>query len=83
MNDIEQQVAEIKARLILARKRAGLSQEQAGKLVGFNRASSLAQHEGERSTPTLTLFLKLCEIYGISPVWALTGVNPDFDATAI
>lgn len=83
MEEIEQQIAEIKARLVLARKRAGLSQGQAAKLVGMNAASSLSQHENDRSTPTLELFLKLCKVYGISPVWALTGVNPDFDATDI
>lgn len=68
-------------RLIEARKATGLSQTQAAKLLGFKGASSLSQIETDcRNTePNLTLFLKMCEIYDISPVWALTGVNPDFD----
>lgn len=82
-SDIDQQITEIKARLVLARKRAGLSQGQAAKLVGMNAASSLSQHENDRSIPTLELFLRLCKVYGVSPVWALTGINPDFDATEI
>ncbi len=80
---IDQQIAGIKERLILARKRAGLSQGQAAQMVGLGAASSLAQHEVGRSVPTLTLFLRLCEVYGVSPIWALTGVNPEFDATEI
>ena len=76
------QVEEIMARLVLARKRAGLSQAQAGTLLGFSgSASSLSQYEIGRSIPNLDLFLRMCEVYGISPVWALTGINPAFDAT--
>jgi DNA-binding XRE family transcriptional regulator len=79
MADIERQISQIKARLVQAREHAGLTQEQAAKLVGMSRASSLSQHEGERSTPNLRLFLRLCDVYNVSPVWVLTGVNLDFD----
>lgn len=77
--DIDRQVQAIKARLVAARKRAGLTQTQAAQLVGLARASSLSQYENDRSIPNLWLFLHLCEVYGVSPVWALTGVNPEFD----
>lgn len=75
---------EIIDRLIEARKGAGLSQTQAAKLLGYGGASSLSQIETNNrdSEPNLTMFLKMCEIYDISPVWALTGVNPDFDEQA-
>lgn len=77
------QVEEIMTRLVLARRRAGLSQSQASRLLGFSgTASSLSQYEIGRSIPNLDLFLRMCEIYGVSPVWALTGINPAFDATA-
>lgn len=77
-------VEEIMTRLVLARKRAGLSQAQAGTLLGFGgSASSLSQYEIGRSIPNLDLFLRMCEVYSVSPVWALTGINPDFDATAL
>lgn len=71
-------------RLIEARKGAGLSQTQAAHLLGFKGASSLSQIETDcRGTePNLSLFLKMCEVYDISPVWALTGTNPDFDEAA-
>ncbi len=71
-------------RLIDARKAAGLSQTQAAKLLGYSAPSSLSQIEGDYrdSEPNLTMFLKMCEIYDVSPVWALTGVNPDFDESA-
>lgn len=71
-------------RLIEARKAAGLSQTQAAKLLGYSAASSLSQLETEArgSEPNLSMFLKMCEVYDISPVWALTGLNPDFDEQA-
>jgi transcriptional regulator with XRE-family HTH domain len=82
--NIEEQIDGIKRRLILARQRAGLSQTQAARLVGFKAASSLSPYEiYDNTVPDLRLFLKLCVVYGVSPVWALTGVNPDFDASEI
>jgi DNA-binding XRE family transcriptional regulator len=83
MDNIDRQIEQIKARLVMARKNAGLTQTQAAKLVGLGRASSLAQHEGSRSIPNLRLFLRLCEVYMVSPIWALTGANPDFDPQPI
>lgn len=75
---------EIIERLIEARLAAGLSQTQAAKLLGYSNASSLSQIEtNSRNTePNLTMFLLMCEIYDCSPVWALTGLNPDFDEQA-
>ena len=68
-------------RLIIARRQAGLTQSQAAKLLGLSSPSTLSHHEsGARDTePKLSMFLDMCEIYDVSPVWALTGVNPDFD----
>lgn len=82
-DEIEDQIVGIKSRMVLARERAGLTQTQAAQLVGMSNASSLSQHERMRSIPTLRLFLRLCAVYGVSPVWMLTGVNPDFDAQSI
>ena len=72
-------------RLVQARKAAGLTQTQAAKLIGLATASSLSEYElsNAATEPTLTRFLKMCEVYGVSPVWALTGVNPDFDERRI
>lgn len=83
MTNINTQIPEIKARLTIARKRAGLSQSQAAQMIGLKGASSFTDYEDGWFAPALDKFLQLCEIYGVSPVWVLTGVNPDFDATEI
>lgn len=77
-------VQAIMNRLIEARKAAGLTQTQAAKLLGYTAASTLSQIEGDyrKTEPNLSTFLKMCEVYQVSPVWALTGVNPDFDEDA-
>jgi len=79
------QVREIIDRLVLARKNAGLTQTEAALMVGLSCASSLSQYESgsRKSVPTLTLFLKLCTVYEIDPVWALTGVDPDTSVTLL
>lgn len=81
MSESKQQSRVIMDRLIEARKAAGLNQTQAARLLGFSSASTLSQYESDyRSTePTLSMFLLMCEIYGVSTVWAITGHNPDFD----
>lgn len=76
---IDHQVDAIRDRLTHAREQAGLSQAQAAHLLGFSAASNVSQYEGGRSTPNLHLFLRMCDVYGVSPSWALTGHNPDFD----
>lgn len=76
----DMQAAEIMKRLIEARKRAGLTQGQVAKLAGYaGGASSFQNYESGKTALTMPLFLNLCDIYGVSPVWALTGVAPDFD----
>lgn len=75
----DERIGQIMNRLSLARKRAGLSLAQAAPLVGLKGASSLSPYETGDYVPTLTLFLRMCEIYQVSPVWALLGVNPAFD----
>jgi transcriptional regulator with XRE-family HTH domain len=77
------QIPEIKARLTIARKQAGLSQAQAAQMIGLKGASSFTDYEDGWFAPALDKFLQLCEIYGVSPVWALTGVNPDFDFSEV
>lgn len=75
--------AAIITRLVIARKRAGLSQGQASELVGKKSHTTISAAENFERGLTLSEFLKLCEIYGCSPTWALCGINPDFDATEL
>jgi transcriptional regulator with XRE-family HTH domain len=72
-------IAEIRSRLVLARKRVGLSQTQAAKLADLRFAYVLEEYEMGQGDLRLSYFLKLCDVYGVSPTWALTGINPDFD----
>lgn len=75
------QAAEILERLAWARKNAGLSQSQAGKLLGLS-VGGFCDIEKGRNPLYIERFLLLCEIYDISPTWALTGTNPKFDLQA-
>lgn len=76
----DMQASQIMQRLIDARKRAGLTQGQVAKLAGYaGGASSFQNYESGKTALTMPLFLNLCNIYGVSPVWALTGMNPEFD----
>lgn len=79
MQATDNRLDNILERLIDARKAAGLSQTQAARLLGLGNASSLSVYEIGRSVPNLDMFLRMCDTYGCSPVWALTGINPDFD----
>ena len=70
---------EILKRLAEAREQAGLTQAQAGKLIGLS-TSGFCDMEKGRSPLTVERMLELCTLYGINSVWALTGVNPFFSA---
>lgn len=76
----DMQASQIVQRLVEARKRAGLTQGQVAKLAGYaGGASSFQNYESGKTALTMPLFLNLCTVYGVSPVWALTGMNPEFD----
>jgi transcriptional regulator with XRE-family HTH domain len=75
-------IKEILERLKTARERAGLSCSQANKLIDLPPAY-LGLIESGSLALEMETFLKLCEIYDISEVWALTGVNPDFDPASV
>ncbi len=70
-------------RLATARKVAGLTQTQAAKLLGLQTAQGLCDIEKGRNPLTMERFLTMCEIYLIDQVWALTGVNQDFDPAPV
>lgn len=76
-------IVDIINRLVEARKSTGLTQAQAAHMVGLSAASSLSMYEARGSVPDLRLFLALCDVYAVSPTWALTGVKPDIDPALI
>lgn len=71
-------VSAVLQRLAHARKQAGLTQAQAGKLIGLS-TSGFCDVEVGRNPLTLERFFELCDLYDVNETWALTGVNPDFD----
>lgn len=71
-------IQEILERLTAARKAAGLSQSQAAREAGMSRPE-LELIESGTVPLEMGLYLKLCELYGVSEIWVLTGINPYFD----
>jgi len=74
-------ITPILERLVKARTQAGLSQAQVAKMFEVER-TTITNWEAGLSPLTLKNFLHLCETYGVSSTWVLTGVNPDFDKEA-
>jgi transcriptional regulator with XRE-family HTH domain len=66
-------------RLAQARIHAGLTQAQVAKLIDLDTGGAISHYEGGQRKLTLETFLRMCELYGASEMWVLTGVNPDFD----
>lgn len=72
----------IKRRLTTARANAGLSQRQTDRLLELPDGTIKSFEEGTFEI-SLYAFLVLCNAYGVSPTWALTGVNPYVDVGEI
>lgn len=72
------QYEQIIERLILARKTAGLSQSQVGKLCGYS-IMWLSDIECRKTHMTVETLLQLVSVYDVSIEWVMTGVNPYFD----
>lgn len=71
---------QILERLTLARTQAGLSQGQVARMMNLKSASAISHYESGLRELTVKDMLWMCELYGIAPVWLLTGANPNFDA---
>lgn len=69
-------------RLIKAREKAGLTQGQVAAMLGVVRTTVTTWEDIGRSNITVKQILNLCEIYGVSVGWVMTGVNENFDAEA-
>lgn len=69
----------ILARLIAARKAAGLTQQEAAEAIGLTRASSLSDLETGRNEMKVSQLLALCELYHVSPA-RIMGADEDVPA---
>lgn len=81
MNNVD--IKPILDRLILARKNAGLTDIQAGKLAGNDLDLFLRGTEAGFFRLRVDDLLRLCEIYDVDVTWVLTGHNPNFDPIPI
>ena len=73
---------EILKRLVKARESAGLTQGQVAAMLGVSRTTITTWEDVVRSNVTVKQILSLCEIYGVSVGWVMTGVNESWDAEA-
>jgi transcriptional regulator with XRE-family HTH domain len=65
-------------RLVLARKQAGLTQEQVAKLLNIHRPT-VSEIEAGRRKVTSSELIKFAEIYGVSADWLLTKAEGKFN----
>jgi transcriptional regulator with XRE-family HTH domain len=70
-------IEQILARLTHARKQAGLSQAQAGKLLDLG-ASTISHYESGARELSVAMLLRLAKLYEVDVSWLMTGVNPNF-----
>lgn len=63
---------ELKDRIALARKQAGLSQEQLGGQLGVSR-QAVSKWESGQANPDVTYIAAMCRLFGVSSDWLLLG----------
>ena len=67
---------ELKERIALARKQAGLSQEQLGEKLGVSR-QAVSKWESGQSNPDVAYLAEMCRLFGVSSDWLLLGQETD------
>lgn len=63
---------ELKDRIALARKQAGLSQEQLGEKLGVSR-QAVSKWESGQNNPDVAYLAEMCRLFGVSSDWLLLG----------
>ena len=59
-------------RIALARKQAGLSQEQLGEKLGVSR-QAVSKWESSQTNPDVAYVAQMCRLLGVSSDWLLLG----------
>lgn len=67
---------ELKERIALARKQAGLSQEQLGEKLGVSR-QAVSKWESGQNNPDVAYLAEMCRLFGVSSDWLLLGKETD------
>lgn len=63
---------DLNERIALARKQAGLSQEQLGEKLGVSR-QAVSKWEAAQSNPDVAYLAEMCRLFGVSADWLLLG----------
>lgn len=63
---------ELHERIALARKQAGLSQEQLGEQLGVSR-QAVSKWESGQTNPDVAYLSQMCRLFGVSADWLLLG----------
>ena len=63
---------ELRERIALARKQAGLSQEQLGDKLGVSR-QAVSKWESGQTNPDVAYVAEMCRLFGVSSDWLLLG----------
>ena len=71
---------ELKERIALARKQAGLSQEQLGEKLGVSR-QAVSKWESGQSNPDVAYLAEMCRLFGVSSDWLLLGKETEQTTT--
>ena len=70
---------ELNERIALARKQAGLSQEQLGEKLGVSR-QAVSKWESGQTNPDLAYVIGMCRLFGVSSDWLLLGEESQKEA---
>lgn len=65
---------DLKDRIALARKQAGLSQEQLGEKLGVSR-QAVSKWESGQANPDVAYVTEMCRLFGVSSDWLLMGLD--------
>lgn len=63
---------ELHERIALARKQAGMTQEQLGERLGVSR-QAVSKWEAGQTNPDLAYVVEMCRLFGVSSDWLLLG----------
>ena len=63
---------ELHERIALARKQAGLSQEQLGEKLGVSR-QAISKWESGQTNPDVSYIASMCRLFGVSSDWLILG----------
>lgn len=71
----DERVKAIVGRLKMVRKNAGLSQDEVALRLGYESGATISMLESGRRNLDMVMLLRLCDVYHITPVYALTGMK--------